>query len=127
MPFTLLGCDDLIDRAHQMGDADAEGLISLLTPSDEGLPDRQRLRHDAHGCTAGVMAATATSKSTGHVPVRPRCADRDDLRGRERCSGAGSWWGVRLAQRRRQARDGVLRDGQNLRLRENKGDEAAES
>ena len=38
--FTMWGAN-LIDRSHKNGDAEADGLVSLMTPCDQGLLDRQ--------------------------------------------------------------------------------------
>ncbi len=81
----------------------------------QGVPDRQGVRERGGG-PAGLWRARL-HRGMGHVPVRPRRADRDDLRRGERGAGARPCR-AEARGRRRQARHGVLRDGEGLHQRE---------
>ncbi len=74
--FTYWGAN-LIDRAHKNSDAEAEGLISLMTPVIKGfLTDKG---FETAVAAQQVYGGHGYIEEWGHVAIRARCTDRDDL------------------------------------------------
>jgi alkylation response protein AidB-like acyl-CoA dehydrogenase len=96
----LLWGSTLIDRAHRAGRMPTACAVAA-DAGDQGLPDRQGLRHDRAG-PAGLWRAWL-HRGMGHVAVHPRRPDRHDLRGCQRRAGARPR-GPQARHRRRQAR-----------------------
>jgi alkylation response protein AidB-like acyl-CoA dehydrogenase len=108
----LLWGSTLIDRAHPGTGRGCRWPGLAPDPGHQGLPHRQGLRHDRAG-PADLWRARLY-RGMGHVAVHPRRPHRDDLRGRERRSGARPR-GPQARLGRRQACHGLLRPGEGLR------------
>ena len=74
--FTLWGAQ-MIDRAHRENDDLAEGIISLLTPVLKGFLTDQGFEMTVQA--QQVFGGHGYIEETGMSPIRPRCANCDDL------------------------------------------------